>query len=65
MPYIHFTEDQKLRANSVDLVEFLRRQGEKLICLLYTSRLRVEEMFISFIRRWMRLREQESCGRIR
>ena len=26
MPYIHFTEDQKLRANSVDLVEFLRRQ---------------------------------------
>ena len=31
VPYIHFTEDQKLRANSVDLVEFLRRQGEKLI----------------------------------
>lgn len=31
MPYIHFTEEQKLRANSVDLVEFLRRQGEKLI----------------------------------
>lgn len=31
MPYIHFTEEQKLRAASVDLVEFLRRQGEKLI----------------------------------
>ncbi|HJH83964.1 DUF3991 and toprim domain-containing protein [Oscillibacter sp. ER4] len=31
MPYIHFTDEQKLRANSVDLVEFLRRQGEKLI----------------------------------
>lgn len=31
MPYIHFTEEQKLRASSVDLVEFLRRQGEKLI----------------------------------
>lgn len=31
MPYIPFTEEQKLRANSVDLVEFLRRQGEKLI----------------------------------
>ncbi|MFQ9443602.1 MAG: hypothetical protein ACLR01_01720 [Vescimonas sp.] len=29
MPYIHFTEDQKLRANSVDLVEFLRRQGRE------------------------------------
>ena len=31
MPYIHFTEDQKQRAASVDLVDFLRRQGEKLI----------------------------------
>ena len=31
MPYIHFTEKQKLRANSVDLVELLRRQGETLI----------------------------------
>lgn len=31
MPYIHFTEEQKLRASSVDLVEFLRRQGERLI----------------------------------
>lgn len=30
MPYIHFTEEQKLRASSVDLVDFLRRQGEKL-----------------------------------
>jgi hypothetical protein len=29
--YIHFTEEQKLRASEVDLVEFLRRQGEKLI----------------------------------
>ena len=31
MPYIHFTEEQKLRASEVDLVEFLLRQGEKLI----------------------------------
>ena len=31
MPYIYFNEEQKLRASSVDLVEFLRRQGEKLI----------------------------------
>jgi hypothetical protein len=29
--YIHFTEEQKQRANSVDLVEFLERQGEKLL----------------------------------
>lgn len=29
--YVHFTDEQKLRANSVDLEEFLRRQGEKLL----------------------------------
>ena len=29
--YIHFTDEQKLRANSVDLVEFLKMQGEKLL----------------------------------
>ena len=31
MPYIHFTEEQKLKANEVDLEEFLRLRGEKLI----------------------------------
>lgn len=31
MPYIHFTEEQKRQANSVDLVEFLRFKGEPLI----------------------------------
>ena len=31
MPYIHFTEEQKLQANAVDLVEFLRYKGEPLI----------------------------------
>lgn len=29
--YIPFTEEQKLRASSVDLADFLRRQGEKFI----------------------------------
>lgn len=29
--YIHFTEEQKQRANAVDLVEFLQIQGEKLL----------------------------------
>ncbi|MGX8710735.1 MAG: DUF3991 and toprim domain-containing protein [bacterium] len=29
--YIYFTDEQKERANSVDLVDFLQRQGEKLI----------------------------------
>lgn len=31
MPYIHFTEEQKQQANTVDLVEFLRFKGEPLI----------------------------------
>ena len=29
--YIHFTEEQKRQASSVDLPEFLRRRGEKLL----------------------------------
>ena len=29
--YIYFTDEQKRRANSVDLVDFLQRQGEQLI----------------------------------
>ena len=31
MHYIPFTEEQKRRASSVDLPEFLRRRGEKLL----------------------------------
>lgn len=31
MGYIHFTDEQKHRANNVDLVEFLQQQGEQLI----------------------------------
>lgn len=31
MPYIHFSDEQKLRAANVDLEEFLRRQGEELV----------------------------------
>ena len=31
--YIHFTEEQKQRAASVDLEEFLRCRGEKAPCL--------------------------------
>lgn len=29
--YVHFTDEQKRRANNVDLADFLERQGEKLI----------------------------------
>lgn len=31
MPYVYFTDEQKLRANSVDLEVFLERRGEKLL----------------------------------
>ena len=31
MGYVHFTEEQKARANTVDLKDFLERQGERLI----------------------------------
>lgn len=31
MSYIHFTDEQKQQANSVDLVDFLQRQGEQLV----------------------------------
>ena len=31
MPYVYFTEEQKERANSIDLVDFLQRQGEKML----------------------------------
>lgn len=29
--YVHFTDEQKFRANNVDLVDFLEKRGEKLI----------------------------------
>lgn len=29
--YVHFTDEQKYRANNIDLADFLSRQGEKLI----------------------------------
>lgn len=31
MAYVYFSEEQKKRANSIDLVDFLQRQGEQLI----------------------------------
>lgn len=29
MGYVYFTDEQKERANSVDLVDFLHRQGQE------------------------------------
>ncbi len=31
MGYVYFTDEQKARANAVDLENFLHRQGEKLL----------------------------------
>ena len=31
MGYVYFTEEQKERANTVDLKDFLERQGERLL----------------------------------
>ena len=43
----------------------LRNKMENDNYYLLTLAAIAKEMFISYIRRWMRLREQESCGRIR
>jgi hypothetical protein len=32
MPFVHFTDEQKQRANSIDLADFLRAQGEEVTC---------------------------------
>lgn len=37
--YVHFTDEQKYRANNVDLVDFLRRQGETLLASGHEKRL--------------------------
>lgn len=37
MSYILFTDEQKVLANSVNLKEFLRMHGEKLVCLFLSS----------------------------
>ena len=63
MPYIHFTEDQKLRANSVDLVEFLRRQGEKLISSGQDKRLTSDHSMLTN-RSWRSPSSAATMGRL-
>ena len=64
MPYIHFTEEQKLRANSVDLVEFLRRQGEKLIPSGRDKRLASDHSITVRGREWYDHESEEGGGPI-
>lgn len=50
--YIHFTDEQKERANSVDLVDFLQRQGEKLLLSGRDKRLARDHSITVWGNRW-------------
>lgn len=52
MPYVYFTEEQKERANSVDLVDFLQRQGEKLLPSGKEKRLSSDHSITVWGNRW-------------
>ena len=64
MPYIHFTEEQKRRASSVDLVEFLRRQGEKLLPSGREKRLASDHSITVNGNRWYDHSAQQGGGSI-
>ena len=46
--YVYFTEEQKQRANAVDLEDFLTRQGEKLLRSGREKRLDSDHSIIPF-----------------
>ncbi len=50
--YQHFTDEQKERANSVDLVDFLQRQGEKLLSSGREKRLASDHSITVHGNRW-------------
>jgi len=52
MPYIHFTDNQKLRASEVDLEQFLLRQGEKLLASGLEKRLASDHSITIRGNRW-------------
>ena len=64
IPYIHFTEEQKQRASSVDLVEFLRRQGEKLLPSGREKRLASDHSITVDGNRWYDHSAQQGGGSI-
>ncbi len=64
IPYIHFTEEQKQRASSVDLVEFLRRQGEKLLPSGREKRLASDHSITVNGNRWYDHSAQQGGGSI-
>ncbi len=64
IPYIHFTEEQKQRASSVDLVEFLRQQGEKLLPSGREKRLGSDHSITVSGNRWYDHSAQQGGGAI-
>lgn len=64
IPYIHFTEEQKQRASNVDLVEFLRRQGEKLLPSGREKRLASDHSITVNGNRWYDHSAQQGGGAI-
>ena len=64
IPYIHFTEEQKQRASNVDLVEFLRQQGEKLLPSGRDKRLSSDHSITVNGNRWYDHSAQQGGGAI-
>lgn len=62
MPYIEFTEDQKRRANEIDLPEFLRGQGEQLVRSGSEYRLAVDHSVTVSGNRWYDHTEEKGGG---
>mgnify|MGYP001147419212 CR=1 FL=1 len=64
MPYIHFTEEQKLRAANVDLEQFLLAQGEELIYRNREIRLRANHSVVIKGNEWFDFAPRKGGGPI-
>lgn len=64
MPYIHFTEEQKLRAANVDLEQFLLAQGEELVYRNREIRLRANHSVVIKGNEWFDFASRKGGGPI-
>ena len=64
IPYIHFTDEQKLRASEVDLEQFLLRQGETLIPSGHEKRLTSDHSVTVCGNHWYDHAEEKGGGPI-
>ena len=64
IPYIHFTDDQKLRASEVDLEQFLLQQGETLIPSGHEKRLASDHSVTIRRNHWYDHAEEKGGGPI-